>query len=271
MLTDFSRVLSGEEHDKSTRSKHMSKILLVGEQWTSALTEVKGPVAYTAGAYTEQGTDLIAALRAGGHTVTHFATCRVPQFFPEDLAGFKQYDVIALSDIGADAFLFHPEMLSKSIRHPNRLTLLKEYVEQGGGLIMIGGWMSFSGIDGKARYHDTAVEQVLPVSCLTHDDRQEIPEGIVPKVALVNHPVLKNVPSSWPFFLGYNRVIPKKGAKVLLRVGNDPLLCAWERGKGRSAAFMSDCAPHWGPPGFLQWKGYGIFWNNLAAWLAGKV
>ena len=42
---------------------------------------------------------------------------------------------------------------------------------------MIGGYFSFQGIDGRARWHRTPVEEVLPVECLPHDDRLEIPEG----------------------------------------------------------------------------------------------
>ncbi len=249
----------------------MSNILVVGEQWSSALTELKGPISFSVGAYTEQGDELINALKAGGHKVTRIVTCHVAQFFPEDLKSLKEYDVICVSDVGADAFLFHPEMLAKSVRHPNRLTLLKEYVEQGGGLVMVGGWMSFSGIDGKARYQGTAVEEVLPVTCLTYDDRQEKPEGVVPEVVLASHSILKNVPAAWPFFLGYNRVKAKKGAKTILSIGKDPFVCVQDCKKGRTAAFMSDCAPHWGPPGFLEWKGYRIFWNNLVGWLSGKA
>jgi uncharacterized membrane protein len=247
----------------------MSRILLVGEQWTSATTEVKGPVAYSTGAYTEEGTRLVEALESQGHAVSRFVTCRVPQFFPEDPASLREYDVICLSDIGRDAFLFHPEMLARSVRHPNRLTLLKEYVAAGGGLAMIGGWMSFSGIEGKARWGGTAVEEALPVTCLPYDDRQEIPEGIVPEVKLASHPVLKGVPPQWPFFLGYNRTMAKPESQVLLSAGNDPFLSVREFGRGRTAAFASDCAPHWGPAEFLSWRGYSAFWNNLISWLAG--
>jgi len=38
----------------------------------------------------------------------------------------------------------------------------------------------------------------------------------------------------------------------------------------RSAVFASDCGPHWGPPEFVNWSGYGRLWTNLAGWLAGQ-
>jgi len=247
----------------------MAKILVIGEQWTSASTEVKGPIAYSIGSYKEEGTALVEALRSSGHEVERFVTCRVPEYFPEEVAAIRGYDSILLSDIGADAFLFHPEMLSKSVRHPNRLKMLRDYVAEGGGLAMIGGWMSFSGIDGKARYHGTAVEEILPVTCSTVDDRQECPEGIVPEVIQVSHPMMRGLPSAWPFFLGYNRVIAKPEASVIMRAGTDTFLAAWQYGKGWVAAFASDCAPHWGPADFLKWEGYAPFWGNLAGWLAG--
>jgi uncharacterized membrane protein len=133
---------------------------------------------------------------------------------------------------------------------------------------MVGGWISFAGIGGKARYHGTHLEEALPVTCLPYDDRAETPEGVVPKVVNPEHPILKDVPEEWPFFLGYNKVTPKAGALTLLSFGADPLLSVWEYGDGRAGAFASDCVPHWGPPEFLSWGGYSVFWNNLVAWLA---
>jgi uncharacterized membrane protein len=146
--------------------------------------------------------------------------------------------------------------------------MLRDYVFGGGGLAMIGGWMSFSGIDGKARYHGTALEAALPVTCHTHDDRQECPEGVIPEVLQPGHPIMKGLPSPWPYFLGYNRLVARPEAKPIMAAEGDPFLSAWDYGKGRAAAFASDCAPHWGPAEFLGWEGYARFWGNLVEWLA---
>jgi len=245
----------------------MSTVLLAGEQVTVAGFEIKGFDYFGSHTYKEDGHTLVQALTDGGHTVEWMRTCHVPECFPEELAALQRYDAVILSDLGSNSLLFHPEMLNQSIPHPNRLALLREYVRTGGGLLMVGGWMSFAGVDGRARYHQTPVEEALPVACQPYDDRQEVPESITPEVVDASHPVLAGIPADWPFFLGYNRVTMKAGASQLIRIGQDPLLAVWDYGQGRAAAFTSDCAPHWGPPAFLQWPGYPMLWNNLLRWL----
>jgi uncharacterized membrane protein len=248
----------------------MAKVLFAGEQFTVLRIDLKAVDWFGAGSYETSGEALVGALKDKGHDVEWMKTSAVPVEFPEKLGQLQAYDAILVSDVGSDSFLFHPEMLNKSIPHPNRLALLKEYVEKGGGLAMVGGWMSFGGIEGKAHYHNTEMEELLPVSISPYDDRAEKPEGVTPKVCDKNHPVMKGLESGWPFFLGYNRVELKKGATELLTFGSDPLVAVQEYGKGRSAVFTSDCAPHWGPEQFLEWEGYSIFWDNLVNWLAGK-
>jgi len=75
----------------------------------------------------------------------------------------------------------------------------------------------------------------------------------------------------WPWFLGYNRLQAKEGADVLLEHDGDPFLTVGTYEKGRTAAFASDCAPHWGSQEFVDWRGYALFWSRLAAWLAGQL
>ena len=56
---------------------------------------------------------------------------------------------------------------------------------------MIGGYLSFAGIEGKARYHGTPVETALPVTISAPDER---PEGVRPAVVQPRHLVLDAVP-----------------------------------------------------------------------------
>jgi len=148
--------------------------------------------------------------------------------------------------------------------------VLKEYVLQGGGLVMIGGYMTFQGIDGKARYQGSPVEDVLPVRMMTSDDRVEAPQGMSPVVDLPCHEIVSGIDGAWPRLLGLNAVTPSAGAETIASAGIHPLLVAGRFGKGRSVAFTSDCAPHWAPPEFVDWKHYERLWNQIAIWASGN-
>lgn len=153
---------------------------------------------------------------------------------------------------------------------PNRLLALRDYVAQGGGLVMIGGYLTFQGIDAKAQYAGTAVEEALPVTLLRADDRAENPQGVSPRVSDPGHPIVAGLGDEWPVLLGYNRVVAKPGTSIVARVEDDPLLVAGSFGRGRSVAFTSDCGPHWAPPPFVEWSGYARLWAQIAGWVAGQ-
>ena len=243
-------------------------VLFVGESWSSIGFHLKGFSVYTTGGYEEGGQPLIDALENTGHPVTYIRNHEVDTKFPLSSADLSPYGAVVLSDVPADTFLLHPDTLSKSIIRPNSLREIADYVERGGGFLMVGGYMSFSGFEGKARYQNTALADVLPVTMLGTDDRIEMPEGVTPEVVMT-HPVLEGVEPKWPPFLGYQRLVNKPDAQVLMTVGNDPFLVLGRHGKGRVAAFASDCSPHWGPPEFLNWPSYTIFWSRLIEWLSG--
>ena len=59
-----------------------------------------------------------------------------------------------LSDIGSNTFLLQNDTFYQLRIKPNALELIKEYVNNGGGLLMIGGYLSFMGIEAttKNRY-----------------------------------------------------------------------------------------------------------------------
>jgi uncharacterized membrane protein len=234
------------------------------------MIHVKGFDSFTTSKYEEGAGWLLSALRAAGIEVDYQPSHVAQDHFPFSVGELKRYGAVILSDIGSNTLLLHNDTFSRSAVLPNRLEALRQYVAEGGGLVMIGGYMSFSGIDGKARYGETPLKAALPVECLPGDDRREVPEGITPRVISPEHPVLAGVPEKWPHFLGYNRFRAKEGAKVLLAAGEDPFLVVGTYGRGRSLAFASDCAPHWGPPEFLSWPGYNRFWANAVRWVGGE-
>ncbi len=134
---------------------------------------------------------------------------------------------------------------------------------------MIGGYLTFSGIDGKGRWGVTSVQEVLPVKVMEIDDRREHPEGIVPNIEYI-HPALEEIKGEWPYFLGYNKTIALLEAEVPVTIGKNPLIAFSKHGKGRSAVFTSDCAPHWGSHEFMDWKYYTTMWIGIINWLTEK-
>ncbi|MDQ1106053.1 glutamine amidotransferase [Nocardioides zeae] len=246
-----------------------SRVLVVGESWNTFAQHTKGLAAYTTSGYEEGAEQLLRVLGEAGHQVDYMPNHVAVEGFPYEVEVLREkYDVIVLSDAPADSFLLPHAVFVKGERRPNRLAVIGEFVHQGGGLLMIGGYMSFSGFEGRGRFSLTPLAEVLPVDMLVHDDRIESPEGVVPK-PVAAHAVLEGVDEQWPYFLGYNRFGAKADATTLMEVGGDPFLVVGEHGAGRTAAFASDCSPHWGSPEFMAWDDYASFWSQLVAWVGG--
>jgi len=246
-------------------------ILLVGESWFTYSVHQKGFDTFETADYTEGAGEFIAALRGLGHEVRYIPSHRVDAEFPTEAGGLEGVDVVVLSDVGANTFLLGKATFARSEIVPNRLEMLAAWVRDGGGLLMIGGYMSFGGIDGKARYGRSPLAAVLPVVVGDHDDRTEVPEGFVPEVRQPGHPALAGIPAEWPRVLGYNRVEPRDGASVLVARAGDPILVVGDAAAGRAAAFTPDLAPHWAPPEFVSWDAYGLLWQSLLGWLAHRT
>jgi len=166
--------------------------------------------------------------------------------FPRTLEELREYSVIILSDVISDALALYPDLLKVPVGS-NRLELIKEFVYDGGGLLMIGSWASFSGYIAQAKYYDTPVEEVLPVEVLRYDDKVEVSQRFKFKVIEPNHPVMSNIPWEEADFLllGYNKVKLKRRAKLLAEYNGDPIIAIQDVGGERSIVFTSDCAPHW--------------------------
>jgi uncharacterized membrane protein len=250
------------------------KILLVGESWVSDATHIKGFDHFSTATFHFGAEPLVAALAGSQFELRHMPAHEAQREFPLRLEGLSAYDAIILSDIGSNTLLLHPDTWIRSQRTPNRLKLIRDYVRKGGALMMIGGYFSFQGINGGARYHGTPIEEVLPVDILPYDDRVEVPEGFVPVIREIGHPILKGFKGTWPALLGFNEVKAKADATVLATVsrayGSKPLLLTGTYGAGRTLAWTSDIGPHWLPPEFADWKGYARLWRQSLSWLVGE-
>jgi uncharacterized membrane protein len=245
------------------------RVLLAGESWIMHTIHQKGFDDFRTTAYGEGHQWLSGALKSGGFEVDYLPNHVANEKFPLTVEELSAYGAVLLSDIGANTLLLHPDTFVKSVSLPNRLVSIRDYVARGGGLVMVGGYLTFQGIDAKGRYAGSPVEEALPVTMLTVDDRVEAPEGVEPSVADAEHPIVAGLPGTWPKLLGYNRLIARDGARVVATVGADPLIVAGTHGKGRAVAFASDCGPHWAPPAFVEWDGYAKLWRQLVGWVAG--
>lgn len=243
------------------------RVLLAGESWSVTQTHTEGVDQVTTSRYHEAGKPLIHALESHGHEVTYLASHVAHSEFPDTIHLLRHHDVVILSDIGSNTLLLHPRTQLLSERTPNRLALVRDFVRSGGGLLMCGGYMSFAGIDGRARYAMTPLASALPVTIAHHDDRMERPEGVHPMVVAPDHPVVTGIDGDWPHFLGYNQVTAKAEATVVAVCDDDPLIVAGQYGDGRAVAFTSDSVPHWAPPAVQAWDHYSRLFDNIVTWL----
>ena len=163
-------------------------------------------------------------------------------------------------------------------------------VEQGAGLVMLGGWDSFHGRQGE--YHRSPLAAALPVTMQSCDDRRNFAQPCLIE-KLRDHEILAGLPWDRPPGIGgINLVTPKPGADTLLAAssfsvlrsaplkdfrladsdtaatsfavvhsggayqfvasGQTPLLVVGRHGAGRTAALATDVAPHW-VGGWVDW------------------
>lgn len=249
----------------------MRRILLAGESWVSAATHYKGWDGFSSVTFHRGADGFIAALRDLPFDIVHMPAHEAAADFPSTMQALSDWDAVLLSDIGANTLLLHPEVWQHSRPFPNRLRLLRDWVAAGGGLGMVGGYLSFQGINGSARFRGTAVEGALPVRIHPWDDRIEVPEGFRAEMAAPGHALLAGVPGEWPVMLGLNEVEAKGDATVLARApadqGGHPLLVVGGHGAGRTLAWTTDIGPHWLPDAALAWPGFAPLWGNLLGWL----
>ena len=251
-----------------------TRVLLVGESWVTSATHFKGWDHFGSTTFHLGAEPLVEALADSAFELTYMPAHEAAANFPLTADGLQDWRGIILSDIGANTILLHPDVWLHSKRVPNRLKLIRDYVAGGGGLLKVGGYLSYQGINGTARFRGTPVADVLPVQILPYDDRVELPEGFHPEVVgPEEHPILAGLGRDWPPLLGINEVTVRSGrdAQLLARLpdeeGGHPLLVCGTHGKGRVVCWTSDIGPHWLPPEFADWPGYARLWRQILGWI----
>ena len=206
-----------------------------------------------------------------GVEVRHITPHGVGTEFPTSLDELKAYDVVIFSDVGFNSLIFYPG-LTPPYQYPlgpDRIGMVRSFVEQGGGFLMVGGYFSFAGLNGIARWSGTDIEAMLPVAIARHDDRAEVVQGFRFQIDQPEHPIVAGLPwqgADWTL-CGYNQVALKPGATLVASHRGDPLIACWEYQTGRTAVFTSDFAPHWAGS-FVHWPHYPVFWLQMLQWLA---
>ena len=206
--------------------------------------------------------------------VRHITPHGVATQFPSRLSQLKAYAVVIFSDVGYNSLIFYPGLTPPYVYPlgPDRIGMVREFVEEGGGFLMVGGYLSFAGLNGIARWGGTEIEALLPVSIARHDDRVEVVQGFRFDVVQPDHPIVAGLPwksADWTL-CGYNKLTLKPGATLVASYQDDPLIACWEHKGGRSAIFASDFAPHWAGS-FVHWPHYSAFWRQLVHWLARRA
>ncbi|MEZ4499390.1 MAG: glutamine amidotransferase [Thermomicrobiales bacterium] len=127
----------------------MSRVLIAGESWIMHTIHQKGFDSFTTTAYGEGHQWLTAALTSSGHEVSHLPNHLANDQFPMTAAELREYDAVLLSDIGANTLLLSERHIRPLASSTNRLESAQEYTEQGGGLVMIGGYLTFPELKGR--------------------------------------------------------------------------------------------------------------------------
>ena len=91
----------------------------------SYTTHVKGFDSFYTSTYETGEKWLKAALEAGGYEVTFLPNHLANEEFPFTMEELKQYDLVILSDIGANTLLLPGATFNRSEKMPNRCNLIR--------------------------------------------------------------------------------------------------------------------------------------------------
>lgn len=227
------------------------------------------------------GTWLTEALESSGeHQVTSVPSW---DFYKLGPGAYEQvladYDVVIFSDVEGKLFQLAPHFFDRNkfgdgvLTFPDRVRLTTEAVREGTGLMLLGGWYSFTGEQGKGGWGRTLLKDAMPVVCLDHEDLVESTEGYHPVASDAGRAAFGDLDlSSCPPILGYNQVHTKPGIEPLLSLveTGDPLLVSQQVGAGHVVCYMSDPAPHWAC-NLVFWKHYADFWLRCLNLALGRL
>ncbi len=250
------------------------RVLYIGDSETVISRYVVGADVFEQSYFNDNGKYLRNALAGRDDVeIRHIIPANVPSEFPTTNAELALYDVVIFSDVGYNSMIFYAGLTPPYTYPlgPDRCRMVADFVRNGGGFAMVGGYLSFAGFNGIARYHGTIIDEMLPVAISPYDDRVEMVEGFRFEIVDREHPIVAGLDWQHATFTmcGYNRVALKSEACLIARHDDDPIIATGTYGEGRIAVFATDFAPHWGGD-FIHWSGYAQFWAQMLTWLGGN-
>ncbi len=180
-------------------------------------------------------------------------------YLPKTYQQLAEGSVILLSDVRADTL------------SPRWLEWFSRAVDEDGlGLMMIGGILSFGGYADSPTWRTTTIGPLLPVEPI---DGEVKSYSWKPVVKAPDDQLMTALPwKSCPHFSGYNKVTLKDGALLLAETsGSDanPFMAFWKVGRGAGFAFCTDWTPAWGEA-FMRWDYYPDFTVYSVYYAAGR-
>ena len=175
--------------------------------------------------------------------------------YPRGWQHMMQHNVVVLANVDARAL------------GPAGRLLLKQFVMNGGGLLVTGGPYAF----GRGGYANTAIEDILPCS-MPGKNRNKADGGLLMQPAAQAADTLPR-DLAWslrPRVYYIHDLEPKPDARVLVTAGDKPLVIASTIGKGRVVAIAATAEGD--PPAdelpFWEWGDMPRLTAALCRWLA---
>ena len=120
----------------------------------------------------------------GAHTVESVASWDFYKLGPGEYEKIlADYDVIIFSDVEGKLFQLAPNFFDRTkfgqgvLTFPDRVRLTIDAVKGGKGLMLLGGWYSFTGEQGKGGWGRTLLKGAMPVVCHDHEAVSTISYG----------------------------------------------------------------------------------------------
>jgi uncharacterized membrane protein len=176
--------------------------------------------------------------------------------FPQKYEELFKYDVVVLCNVGAYGLQYEGRKV------------LKDFVEAGGGLVILGGSYTL----GQGNMAGTYFEELLPVALGAARDVQRAVAPL-PLKAGKGSPAFGALPwAQTPALYWRHAVTAKPGAATPLLAGTETALVTSTVGKGRVAVFtltaLGDKIGAETP--FWQWEGWPTVLGTTVTWAAGK-